>query len=329
MNVDNAKEIAILTEKKTADILEHSSEAHSLACLPLCRFAALPLCRFADSPIRRFTALPLYRFTALPPYRLTALPPYRLTTSQRGNIRSSDIMSDEGEENRNDESLAEEENCDKYGENGENTDVSEHNKGKTKKSYDKVVEEIKRENGNCHMSKISEPLLKKRYYKYFLKMLDYIYYAKISAGHIIKTNGKLEEKKKKILKTQLIGIGLNGVIKAIRKGIQGIVILAIDVFPIDIISHIPVFCEEHNVPYTFVTTKNKLAHLCKLKRAITCLFIYKPNDNFSHFEKLINQYNCKQKIKNYAKLYDKLQAGLKKNHPFFLPIGATHTAAAE
>ncbi|SBS83212.1 60S ribosomal protein L7ae/L30e, putative [Plasmodium ovale] len=234
-------------------------------------------------------------------------------------------MSDEGEENRNHQSSAEEDNCNPHGENGENTDVSEHNKGKTKKSYDKVVEEIKRENGNCHMSKISEPLLKKRYYKYFLKMLDYIYYAKISAGHIIKTNEKLEETKKKILKTQLIGIGLNGVIKAIRKGIQGIVILAIDVFPIDIISHIPVFCEEHNVPYTFVTTKNKLAHLCKLKRAITCLFIYKPNDNFSHFEKLINQYNCKQKIKNYAKLYDKLQAGLKKNHPFFLPIGAPHT----
>ncbi|CRG93229.1 60S ribosomal protein L7ae/L30e, putative [Plasmodium gallinaceum] len=202
---------------------------------------------------------------------------------------------------------------------GKNNIVNEENvdNDKKKKNYDKSIEEIKIENKNCYISKISEPLLKKKYYKNFLKILDYAYYAKVSASHIIKTNINLDEERKKILKTKFIVIGLSQVIKAIRKGFQGIVILAVDIFPINIICHLPAFCEESNIPYTFVTTKNKLAHLCKLKRSITCLFIFKPNDEIYKFEETINEYNNKQKIVNYEKLYDKLLKGVKKNHPFF------------
>ncbi|SBT75041.1 60S ribosomal protein L7ae/L30e, putative [Plasmodium malariae] len=193
-----------------------------------------------------------------------------------------------------------------------------NNSKKGKNNYDKMIEEIKTENSKCYISVISEPLLKKKYYKYFLKILDYTYCAKVNISHIIKTNENLDEQRKKILKTKFLVIGLSQVIKAIRKGIQGIVIIAVDIYPIDIICHIPVFCEEHNIPYTFVTTKNKLAHLCKLKRSITCLFIINPNkDHISIFEDTINQYNKKQKINNYSKLYEKLLAAVKKNHPFF------------
>ncbi|CAD2102022.1 60S ribosomal protein L7ae/L30e, putative [Plasmodium vinckei] len=199
----------------------------------------------------------------------------------------------------------------------DNNSVSSNSKNKEKKGYDKAIEEIKRENSNSYISKISEPLLKKKYYKYLLKIIDYTYHAKINATHIIKTNEQLDDKKKKILKTKFIIIGLSQVIKAIRKGIKGILILAIDVFPIDIICHMPIFCEENNIPYTFFTTKNKLAHLCKLKRSITCLFIRKPNNTLTEFEETLNKYNTKHKISNYNKAYDKLQTAIKKNHPFF------------
>ncbi|CDU17340.1 60S ribosomal protein L7ae/L30e, putative [Plasmodium yoelii] len=199
----------------------------------------------------------------------------------------------------------------------DNNSVTSTNKNKEKKGYDKTIEEIKKENSNSYISKISEPLLKKKYYKYLLKIIDYTYHAKINATHIIKTNEQIDDKKKKILKTKFLIIGLSQVIKAIRRGIKGILILAIDVFPIDIICHMPVFCEENNIPYTFFTTKNKLAHLCKLKRSITCLFICKPNNDLTEFENTLNKYSTKHKISNYNKAYDKLQTAIKKNHPFF------------
>ena len=38
----------------------------------------------------------------------------------------------------------------------------------------------------------------------------------------------------------------------IRKNPGGIVVLAGDVEPIDILSHLPVACEDKNIPYCFV-----------------------------------------------------------------------------
>ncbi|VWU49305.1 60S ribosomal protein L7ae/L30e, putative [Hepatocystis sp. ex Piliocolobus tephrosceles] len=205
--------------------------------------------------------------------------------------------------------------------NNENTkkSVDTEKSGEKKKDtgYDKTTEEIVKENKNSFISQISKPLLKKKYYKYFLKILDYIYYTKLKVIQIIKTNQNLEETKKKLLKKKLIIIGLTQVVKAIRKGVKGIVILAIDVFPLDIICHIPIFCEEHNIPYTFITTKNKLARLCKLKRATTCIFICKPDEKFTEYESTINQYISKKKITNYLGLFEKFDYAIKKNHPFF------------
>ncbi|SPJ08823.1 60S ribosomal protein L7ae/L30e, putative [Plasmodium sp. DRC-Itaito] len=194
---------------------------------------------------------------------------------------------------------------------------SDNNKKGKKKSYEKIIEEIKEENKNSYVSKISEPMLKKKYLKNVLKILDYVYYAKLNSSQILKTNNSLDEEKQKLLKKKLIVIGLTQVIKCIRKGYSGIVLIAIDVFPINIICHLPSFCEQYKIPYTFVTTKNKLAHLCKLKRSITCLFILKPDIHISTFEQTINQHSPKKKIHNFQKLYDKLISGVKKNHPFF------------
>lgn len=39
--------------------------------------------------------------------------------------------------------------------------------------------------------------------------------------------------------------GVKDVVKAIRKGAKGICVIAADVSPVDVISHIPVLCEDH------------------------------------------------------------------------------------
>lgn len=52
--------------------------------------------------------------------------------------------------------------------------------------------------------------------------------------------------------------GVKDVVKAIRKGEKGIVILAADVSPVDVISHIPVLCEENGIPYIYVRSRMEL-----------------------------------------------------------------------
>ncbi|RMZ86598.1 hypothetical protein DV736_g6170, partial [Chaetothyriales sp. CBS 134916] len=66
--------------------------------------------------------------------------------------------------------------------------------------------------------------------------------------------------------------GVKEVVKALRKSPNsgpsnslsadsiplGIVILAADISPMDVISHIPVLCEDHNIPYIFVTSRAEL-----------------------------------------------------------------------
>lgn len=52
--------------------------------------------------------------------------------------------------------------------------------------------------------------------------------------------------------------GVKDVVKSIKKGNKGIVILAADVTPSDVISHIPVLCEDNGIPYIFVRSRMEL-----------------------------------------------------------------------
>lgn len=52
--------------------------------------------------------------------------------------------------------------------------------------------------------------------------------------------------------------GVREVVLSIRKGDNGIVVLAGDVFPIDVIAHVPLLSEESNIPYCYVGRKTEL-----------------------------------------------------------------------
>lgn len=49
--------------------------------------------------------------------------------------------------------------------------------------------------------------------------------------------------------------------------------LAADISPIDIISHLPVLSEEASIPYIFVTSKEELGHASFTKRPTSCVMI--------------------------------------------------------
>lgn len=53
------------------------------------------------------------------------------------------------------------------------------------------------------------------------------------------------------------------------------VVLAADISPMDVISHIPVLCEDHGVPYVFVPSRAELGAASNTKRPTSIVLISK------------------------------------------------------
>ena len=49
--------------------------------------------------------------------------------------------------------------------------------------------------------------------------------------------------------------------------------MAGDISPIDILSHIPVLCEDHSCPYIFISSKELLGQASSTKRPTSCIMI--------------------------------------------------------
>ena len=73
-------------------------------------------------------------------------------------------------------------------------------------------------------------------------------------------------------------------VKGLRKGDKGLAILAGDVFPIDVISHLPVLLEEHNVPYLFVPSKRDLGAAACTKRPTSCVLVKEKKSDGKEIE---------------------------------------------
>ena len=71
---------------------------------------------------------------------------------------------------------------------------------------------------------------------------------------------------KKAAKAKGIRRGVKEVVKALKKGEKGLCVIAGDISPIDVIAHVPIFCEELNVPYVYVPSKEDLGTASQTKR---------------------------------------------------------------
>ena len=67
--------------------------------------------------------------------------------------------------------------------------------------------------------------------------------------------------------------GTNEVTKAIDNGSALLVILAEDIDPEEIVMHIPMLCEEKNVPLVYVPTKNDLGNAAGIQRSCASIAI--------------------------------------------------------
>jgi H/ACA ribonucleoprotein complex subunit 2 len=52
-----------------------------------------------------------------------------------------------------------------------------------------------------------------------------------------------------------------------------IVVIAADISPIDVLSHLPILCEDKNVPYIYVKSRAEVGEACKTKRPTSCVLI--------------------------------------------------------
>jgi large subunit ribosomal protein L7Ae len=60
--------------------------------------------------------------------------------------------------------------------------------------------------------------------------------------------------------------GTNEVTKLVERGDAAMVIMAEDVSPEEILAHMPILCEEKNVPYAYVTTKAELGKAAGMEK---------------------------------------------------------------
>lgn len=89
---------------------------------------------------------------------------------------------------------------------------------------------------------------------------------------------------KKAAKGKSLKRGVKEVGKAIKKDGKGLILLAGDISPIDVLSHIPVMCEEANLPYIFVRSKADLGLAGSTKRATCCMMVLAPTKKGSDAE---------------------------------------------
>ncbi|OCL12038.1 L30e-like protein [Glonium stellatum] len=96
---------------------------------------------------------------------------------------------------------------------------------------------------------------------------------------------KIMKSVKKSAKHKTLKRGVKEVVKALRKSPTsapsssavtdplGVVVIAADISPMDVISHIPVLCEDHNIPYIYVTSRAELGAAGSTKRPTSVVMV--------------------------------------------------------
>ncbi len=73
-----------------------------------------------------------------------------------------------------------------------------------------------------------------------------------------------------------LGKGANEATKYVERGQAKIVIMAEDVTPEEILAHMPILCEEKNIPYTYVPSKEELGNAAGLGVPTSAIAIVNP-----------------------------------------------------
>ncbi|KAL0107190.1 hypothetical protein PUN28_015601 [Cardiocondyla obscurior] len=62
--------------------------------------------------------------------------------------------------------------------------------------------------------------------------------------------------------------GANEATKSLNRGLSEFIVMAADTQPLEILLHLPLLCEDKNVPYVFVRSKQALGRACGVSRPV-------------------------------------------------------------
>lgn len=116
-------------------------------------------------------------------------------------------------------------------------------------------------------------------------------------------NLKTEKRLKKMIKEAKDGDGFcrgrKACLKAIDSGRKGILFISGDISPMDLVSHLPYYCEKAKIPYVFVR-KNILREASDKKNLTTCVFVDKNNksENYKKILKFVGKTGYNMSVKN-------------------------------
>eukprot|EP00588_Corethron_pennatum_P010139 CAMPEP_0194273974 /NCGR_PEP_ID=MMETSP0169-20130528/7191_1 /TAXON_ID=218684 /ORGANISM="Corethron pennatum, Strain L29A3" /LENGTH=152 /DNA_ID=CAMNT_0039017069 /DNA_START=80 /DNA_END=538 /DNA_ORIENTATION=- len=91
-----------------------------------------------------------------------------------------------------------------------------------------------------------------------------------------KSTKKIHKLIKKASQAKVVRRGVKEVIKALRKNEikkDSLCVIAGDIYPLDVISHLPILLEEKGVPYIFVPAKRDLGAAAGTKRPTSCVLL--------------------------------------------------------
>jgi len=82
--------------------------------------------------------------------------------------------------------------------------------------------------------------------------------------------------------------GANEATKTLNRGISELIVIAADAKPLEIVLHLPLLCEDKNVPYVFVESQKFLGRACGVSRPVIAASILSkgPEDLQTTLEKL-------------------------------------------
>jgi len=108
-----------------------------------------------------------------------------------------------------------------------------------------------------------------------------------------KTTKRIHKLVRKASQAKIVRRGVKEVVKALRKGEKGFCVIAGDISPVDVITHLPIMCEDRNIPYFYVPSKHDLGAAATTKRPTSCVLI-NPKDSFAEkalFDKIVKEAN--------------------------------------
>ena len=78
---------------------------------------------------------------------------------------------------------------------------------------------------------------------------------------------------------KLLKKGANETTKALNRGVADLIILAADTEPLEIILHLPLLCEDKNVPYVYVGKQADLGRACGVSRNIIAVAVLNASES--------------------------------------------------